>query len=133
VSNRIQLDGAQLPFADQAVDVAICAQTVHHLAPEGLGDLLLEMQRVSRVGFIVMDLERSRLARAAIWLLTHLTSRNRLMLHDGPLSAARAYTRREIAALAENIGMTLEITPVFPFRWIATWNRSAPEPSIRLH
>jgi ubiquinone/menaquinone biosynthesis C-methylase UbiE len=122
-SDWLQLNGAQLPFADQAIDVAICAQTIHHLASESIHKLLLEMRRVSRMGFIVMDLERSRLAQLVIWLLTRLTTRNRLTLHDGPLSAARAYTGHEIAAIAENMEITLEIMPVFPFRWIGTWKR----------
>lgn len=120
-SDWIQLDGARLPFADQAIDVAICAQTAHHLTSEVLGDLLCEMGRVSRMGFILMDLERSRLAQVAIWLLTRLSTRNRLTLHDGPLSAARAYTGREITALANVIGITLEVTHIFPFRWIGMW------------
>lgn len=119
----LRLDARRLPIADQAVDVAVCVQVAHHLEPEPLRGLLAELRRVSRIGFVVVDLERSTAAYAAIWLLTRAISTNRLTRCDGPLSARRAYTRREIAALAAQEGIKLNIVPLLPFRWIATWKR----------
>ncbi len=115
----VQLDAVHLPFADRSVDVLTCAQTIHHLPPALIGALLIEFARVSRIGFVVLDLERSRLAAITIHALTLMLSRSRLSRHDGPLSARRAYRGAEFAALAASAGVAVEMRPVFPFRWLA--------------
>jgi 2-polyprenyl-3-methyl-5-hydroxy-6-metoxy-1,4-benzoquinol methylase len=117
----LRLDGTQLSVASGGVDIAICTLLAHHLEPERLICLLAEMQRVSRIGFIVMDLERSAIAYTVLWSLTRLISRNPLTRHDGPLSIERAYIRSEVAKIAASAGISLHIRPIFPFRWIATW------------
>ena len=119
----LRMDALCLPFTDLAVDVTICAQMIHHLEPGSIRELLGEMRRVSRIGFVLMDLERSTAAYIGLWLLTRLTSRNRLTLHDGPLSVRRAYTRCEIRTIAAD--ESLHISSLFPFRWVATWIRPA--------
>lgn len=121
----VQLNGMQLPFANGAVDLVTCAQTLHHLTPEAILCLLCEFARVSRIGFVLLDLERSQMAAWAIRLLTVALSRNRLTRHDGPLSARRAYCGSEIAELAIQAGLHVEVRRLFPFRWVATWRRTA--------
>jgi SAM-dependent methyltransferase len=120
----LQGSGLALPIADGAVDVAICVQTAHHLDPEALGGLIREMARVSRRGCIMIDLDRAWLAPTAIGVLTMLLSRNRMTRHDGPLSARRAYTAAEFAAIAAAQGCPVTIRPIWPFRWGATFRRS---------
>jgi SAM-dependent methyltransferase len=71
-------------------------------------DLLWDVLRIARskqgACVILVDLSRSRLALAAAWLLTRLTSRNRLTRSDGVLSVRRAYTVAEAAKLAQQAG-----------------------------
>jgi SAM-dependent methyltransferase len=117
----LRLEATHLPLATRSIDVAVCTVMAHHLEPERLVSFIAEMQRVSRIGFVLMDLERSRLAWIALWLLTRLTSRNLLTRHDGPLSIERAYKRTEILDLAASAGVSLRVLPLFPFRWIASW------------
>ncbi len=119
----VQLDGTHLPLADRSVDVITCAQTIHHLLPEQIVCLLAEFARVCRIGFILLDLERSHAAVLAIRLLTLTLSTNHLTRHDGPLSARRAYRGAEIATLAAQTGLHLNLRPLFPFRWVATWRQ----------
>ena len=102
----------------------MCAQTLHHLTPVRAVDLLREMARVSRFGFVLFDLTRSRLAVTAVQILTTITSRNRLTRHDGPLSVRRAYQPKEVYALAIAAGLsqsTFHVRAVRPFRWLATY------------
>jgi len=117
----LQLEATHLPLATGSVDIAVCTTMAHHLEPAAVQCLLTEMARVSRRGFIVLDLERSRIAHIALSLLTRLISRNRLTRHDGPLSIARAYMRTEFSQIAASVGLTLVIVPVFPFRWMALY------------
>ena len=102
----VQADGLRLPVSSGGVDVAISSLTLHHLEPDAAPGLLAEMARVSRIGFVVNDLLRSRVAYALVWLATRLFARNRMSRHDGPLSVLRAYTAREIGALAERAGIS---------------------------
>jgi hypothetical protein len=64
------------------------------------------MSRISRVGFVVNDLIRSRIAYALVWVATRLFAWNRISRHDGPLSVLRAYTSDEVLALARRAGMS---------------------------
>jgi ubiquinone/menaquinone biosynthesis C-methylase UbiE len=98
-------DALRTPLRAGAVDVAVCSLMLHHLPEEAVVGLLRELDRVARVGFVVSDLRRSRRAWLATWLLTRAISRNRLTRHDGPLSVRRAYTRAELARLAERAGL----------------------------
>ncbi len=102
----VQADGLGLPVRDGGVDAAISSLTLHHLEPDAAPGLLAEMGRTSRLGFVVNDLIRSRLAYALVWLATRLFASNRMSRHDGPLSVLRAYSAREIRSLAERAGVS---------------------------
>lgn len=103
----VRLDGPDLPLADRSVDVALCATTLHHLERRPAGRFLKELCRVSRRGWVVTDLRRSRLSYAAVRLLSvTVWRRNPLNRADGPVSVRRAFTPREIRALLEEAGVT---------------------------
>jgi hypothetical protein len=99
-------DGLRLPVKAGAVDVAIVSLTLHHLEPAEASKLLAELHRTTRLGFIVNDLVRSRLAYCLVWLATRLFTTGRVSRHDGPLSVLRAYTPPEILELARRAGLT---------------------------
>jgi hypothetical protein len=72
--------------------------------------MLREMARCAAVGVVVNDIVRSWLTYYGAIVASRLGSRNRLTRHDGPLSALRAYTTAEMAALARAAGLR-------PLRW----------------
>lgn len=99
-------DGRHLSWADGAFDLAHVSLVLHHLDPDEAVVLLAELRRVARIGVVVNDLVRGRLAWLGAWLLTHSVAASRYTRHDGPLSVRRAYTREEMAALVEAAGLT---------------------------
>ena len=101
----VQADGLHLPVRSGGVDAAISSLTLHHLEPDVAPHLLAEMSRISRIGFVVNDLIRSRVAYALVWVATRLFAWNRISRHDGPLSVLRAYTPGEIRSLAARAGI----------------------------
>ncbi|MDQ7849150.1 MAG: methyltransferase domain-containing protein [Armatimonadota bacterium] len=98
-------DARALPLADRSVDVALLATALHHLSPAGAVAALQELDRISRRGFVVTDLVRSRAAYLGAKLLARVLLRNPLTRVDGPRSVLRAYTADEVRALAADAGL----------------------------
>ncbi len=100
-------DGLRLPFAEGEFDLALLSMTLHHMDGAALEGLLREAARVARGGRILVgELRRSvpsylgaRFLAATVW------RRNPVTRHDGPLSVRRAFTPRELDALALAAGL----------------------------
>jgi 2-polyprenyl-3-methyl-5-hydroxy-6-metoxy-1,4-benzoquinol methylase len=121
-------DALRPPIRPGSVDVAICSLVLHHLPEEAVVDLLGRLAELVRLGFVVSDFRRGRLAWAAVWLATHAVSRNRLTRHDGPLSVRRAYTPEELCGLAARAQLPdLRWHRAPAFRQIGVWMRPPAE------
>lgn len=100
-----RVEGDHLPYPDEAFDIAHCSLVLHHAEPVAAQRLLGEMARVSRIGIVVNDLERSRRAWLGAWLLARVTTRNAYTRNDAPLSVRRAYLPAEVAQMAARAGL----------------------------
>lgn len=98
-------DGRDLPYPDDAFDIAHASLVLHHLEPDEAGVLLREMARVAGRGVVINDLSRGWLPWLGAWLMLHVITRNRFTLHDGPLSVRRAYTVDEARQLLAGAGL----------------------------
>lgn len=101
----VQGDALALPVRPDSVDVVISALTLHHLPPEEAVRYLAEIDGAARLGWVVNDLVRGRVAHRLVWLLTRIVTRSRMARHDGPMSVLRSYTPPEVAALCEKAGL----------------------------
>lgn len=99
-----QADARDMPFASRSFDVVTCSLALHHFDPAAAVQVLREMDRLCRTGFIVNDLRRGAIGYGATWLASRLTTRNRLTRHDAPLSIRRAYTPAELRSLLDEAG-----------------------------
>ncbi len=99
-------DARAIPLPDGAFDIVLCSLSLHHFAPPEAVQVLREMDRLSRTGFIVNDLRRCATGYFAAWLASRAVTRNRLTQHDAPLSIRRAYTPRELGMLLQDAGAT---------------------------
>jgi len=91
-------DALSLPIRSGSVDLAISAMTLHHLEPDAGVRYLTELDAAARVGLVVNDLVRSRIAHAVVWLITRVITRSAISRHDGPMSVRRSYTPGEAGA-----------------------------------
>jgi ubiquinone/menaquinone biosynthesis C-methylase UbiE len=101
----VEADARALPLRRRAADVVTTSLTLHHLSPDGAVRTLAEMGAVARGGVVINDLWRSRLTLALVWLATRVLARHRFSRHDGPVSVRRAYSARELEALARRAGL----------------------------
>jgi ubiquinone/menaquinone biosynthesis C-methylase UbiE len=108
-------DGLRLPFCDDAFDIAHTSHTLHHFSDGDAADIIREMSRVSRVGFVANDLVRSSIARMLITVITRMSTRNRLTLNDAPMSVARAFTPRDLSDIARRAGIADYTVHTHPF------------------
>jgi 2-polyprenyl-3-methyl-5-hydroxy-6-metoxy-1,4-benzoquinol methylase len=102
-------------------DVVTCSLFLHHLSDADAVRLLARMRAAATSAVIVQDLLRSRAAMRLTWLVTRLFSRNPLILADGPLSVAAAFTLDEAAALARRAGLaSMRVERRWPCRFVCT-------------
>lgn len=106
-------------YPDNSFDIVLCSLAIHHFSREDAIKILQQMNRLSRVGFIVNDLSRSWLGAWTAWLYTHVTTRNPMTLYDSYISVLRAFTPKELAAIAKEAGINgFTIKTQFFFRLV---------------
>lgn len=104
-------------------DVAVCALFLHHLDEPAAVALLANMA-AARLGFVLIDLLRSRRGLLLAQLGTRLITASPTVHADGPQSVRAAFTRDEMRDLARQAGLTddrLTITPVLSQRAVIRW------------
>ncbi len=105
------------PFGENSFDLVINSLSLHHFAREEAVNILRAADFIGRRGFIINDLHRSRVAYAAIYILTRLMTKNRLTRYDAPVSVMNAFTPSEISDMAQEAGIKkFKVHRHFPYR-----------------
>ncbi len=89
---------------DRTFDIVMCTLALHHFSAEDSRRILERMRALTHGHALVVDLARSRLGSAGVWLLTELWMRNAMTRHDGRLSMQRAWSFAELAELGHSAG-----------------------------
>jgi ubiquinone/menaquinone biosynthesis C-methylase UbiE len=100
-----QRDIRNLNYPARSYDIVLCSLAIHHFSRTDAVHILKEMNRLSRIGFIVNDLNRSWVAAWTAKLYTHLTTRNPMTLFDTYVSVLRGFTPRELREMAVEAGI----------------------------
>lgn len=102
-----------------SVDLVISSLFTHHLNDATVVRFLRWMERTARVGWFVNDLHRHLVAYHGFKALSAAAGWHPMVRHDGPVSVARSFTRRDWERLLGEAGLA-DVARVqwrLPFRY----------------
>jgi hypothetical protein len=110
-----------LPIKPRSVDIVVLSQVAHHMHGEAVIRMAGELTKVSRIGVVLADLRRSRLAMVAFWFGSRMLRFDPATRADGLTSVRRSYTRMELKTLLSRAGIDATVERRPGFRLVATW------------
>ncbi len=103
-NNVICANAFSLPIKSSSVDIVHVSLFLHHFNEEEIAILLKEFLKISKIGIVINDLERSIFALAGIKILTKIFSKSEMVKNDAPLSVKKGFTKNELKKLVQNSG-----------------------------
>ncbi|MEO6786711.1 MAG: methyltransferase domain-containing protein [Chthoniobacteraceae bacterium] len=100
-----QHDLLELPFPPNSFDLVLCSLALHHFTIADVIGILRRMQETARVGYIVSDLRRNRLAIWTAELLVRRMVKSPIIRNDAVQSCRAAFTVSELRTMAEQAGL----------------------------
>lgn len=85
---------------DMAYDLIIGAGLLHTESQDGISTTLREMARITRLGYVILDLERNPVAFGVLWLLSRLSGKGRLFRELGPAMVSNSCRLDEAVQMA---------------------------------
>lgn len=115
-------DALCLPIRDRSVDVVICSQVLHHFDDRRARILIAELDRVSRVGVVIGELQRDALAAVLFRAVAPALRFHPVTVRDGLMSIGRGFLGPELRALVRSaVPRDVVVRRRFPFRLTASW------------
>jgi SAM-dependent methyltransferase len=94
-----------LPYPTASFDFVLCSLTLHHFAEADVVAILRRIHDIARVGYIINDLRRNRIAICLSKLMARTIITNPIARFDAPASCERAFSVAELRALASQAGL----------------------------
>jgi 2-polyprenyl-3-methyl-5-hydroxy-6-metoxy-1,4-benzoquinol methylase len=108
-------------FAEKEIlpefDIALCTLFLHHFKEPQIEDLLNRLTRKAKVGVVINDLHRSFWAFWLFRLYGLLFLKSRIARHDGLVSVARGFKRKELMRISEKIKGVHQLKWKWAFRY----------------
>lgn len=90
-------------FTNLTYDIALCTLFLHHFSNERIVKLLTKLTKGANLGVVVNDLQRNRFAFWLFKVFGAVFLETKTARHDGLVSIARGFTRKELLSLSEAI------------------------------
>ncbi|HEX9729207.1 MAG TPA: methyltransferase domain-containing protein [Gemmatimonadales bacterium] len=117
----IVADAAAIPIPDRSVDIVLVSQFLHHLDRDAAVAVLRRLNRLARLGVIVLDERRSFVAVVGFWIGATLLRFHPVSRHDGVLSIRRSFDAPELASVIARAGVAAAVHRRPGFRLVAAW------------
>jgi SAM-dependent methyltransferase len=109
------------PVREKSVDLVLVSQVAHHLDRDSTVRLLRTCDALARIGVVVADLRRGRLAPIAFWVGARALRFDPSTMADGITSIRRGYTPAELRGLLAEAGVRGRVARRPGYRLVATW------------
>ncbi len=118
------------PVREKSVDFVLVSQVAHHLTDDSAVRLLRTCDALARIGVVVADLRRGRLAIIAFRVGARALRFDPITVADGITSLRRGYTPRELGVLLARAGVSAEVSSRPGYRVLATWRTTPAAPDL---
>lgn len=112
----LQQDVLSDEFKSIKYDVALCTLFLHHFEDDILIELIKTMSSRAKIGVIVNDLHRHRLAYLLFSGLS-LFIKNKMITNDGLISITKGFKKKELIRYAQEINFPSQIKWRWAFRY----------------
>ncbi|WP_114945592.1 methyltransferase domain-containing protein [Microvirga calopogonii] len=87
------------------IDFILCSQTTHHMTNAEVADFVRWMERVATRGWFIADLYRHPVPFHFFRALSWAARWHRFVRHDGPISIARSFRRKDWESILTSAGL----------------------------
>lgn len=110
-------------FKELEYDIALSTLFLHHLNDEEILDQLNLLKKQARVGIVVNDLHRNKLAYFLFNMISFFIN-NKIIRNDGLVSIQRGFKKNELEYFSQQLQMVSDISWKWAFRyqWIMKTN-----------
>ena len=108
-------------FEDVKYDIILCTLTIHHFDNEEILRLLGSLVNVSKLGVVINDLQRSKLAYRLFQTIAVLFRLNRMTKVDGLVSILRGFKKEELTQFSNKLKLenySIQWKWAFRYQWI---------------
>jgi len=103
-------------FNNLDYDIALSTLFLHHFNQEEILSLLKKISKKARLGIVINDLHRNKVAYYLFKLLS-LTISNHMIAQDGLTSILRAFKRKELEYISKELSLNSRIHWKWAFRY----------------
>ncbi len=96
-------DILKLEAGSFSCDILITVLTMHHFTNAEIETFLNQFLQLTRLGVVINDLQRSRLAYVLFQVFSLIFMRSKIARHDGLISIKRSFTKKEILTFNQKL------------------------------
>ena len=114
VQDILKLDADHFSY-----DIILSVLTMHHFTNAEIDRFLNQFLQLSRLGVVINDLQRSRLAYVLFKGFSRVFMRSHIARYDGLISIKRAFTKKELVIFTKKLPVTLyQLSWRWAFRYL---------------
>ena len=110
-------------FENIDFDIALCTLTLHHFKDNDINLIIENLERNARLGIVVNDLHRSKIAYRLFQLIAMVFNLNEMSKKDGLTSILRGFKKEELIRFSRklrNSSAEIQWKWAFRYQWIIT-------------
>tara|TARA_A100000164_G_scaffold356425_1_gene366011 strand:- start:220 stop:894 length:675 start_codon:yes stop_codon:yes gene_type:complete len=104
-------------FKKQSYDIVLCTLFLHHFSNDELIQILRSTIKSASIGIVVNDLHRNKLAYYLFKFIGYFT-KNKVVIEDGLISILRAFKRKDLVKISNQINGKFSIQWKWAFRYL---------------